>query len=130
MKETIDYKNAAQVGLWLFLAVATMLFASLLSAYIVRMGAADWRSLPKPGLLWFNTGDLLISSAALHWADSALRQGQRRTARLWTTVGAIAAGLFIIGQITAWYLLYSLGYFLHTNPSSSFFYVRGWYGDI
>jgi cytochrome c oxidase subunit 3 len=31
--------------------------------------------------------------------------------------------LFLLGQIWAWGVLHKLGYFLNTNPSSSFFYL-------
>jgi cytochrome c oxidase subunit 3 len=111
------------VGLWLFLAVATMLFAALLSAYIVRMGQSDWHSLPKPGLLWLNTGILWLSSAALHWAHNAVRQGDQKNARLGLVAGTVLSILFLVGQVWSWSVLQGLGYFLNTNPSSSFFYM-------
>ncbi len=115
--------STGQVGLWLFLAVATMLFAALLSAYIVRMGQSDWHPFPKPGLLWFNTGVLLLSSVSLRWASSALRQGNQKRAQLGFVAGTTLSVLFLIGQIWSWSVLQQLGYFLNTNPSSSFFYV-------
>ncbi len=112
-----------RVGLWLFLGVATMVFAALVSAYIVRMGSADWHGLPKPGLLWVNTGILLLSSAALQWARLRERQGDSTNARLGVIAGAVLSALFLLGQIWAWGVLHRLGYFLATNPSSSFFYL-------
>ncbi len=115
--------TAGRVGLWLFLAVATMVFAALLSAYIVRLGQSDWHSLPKPSSLWFNTGILLLSSIVLRWAGSARRRGNQKSAQLGFVVGTILSVLFLIGQIWSWSVLQKLGYFLNTNPSSSFFYV-------
>lgn len=112
-----------RVGLWLFLAVATMIFAALASAYIVRMGSSDWQSLPKPGLLWGNTAILLMSSVALQWARISERQGNARSARVSFIAGAVLSALFLLGQIWAWFVLHKLGYFLNTNPSSSFFYL-------
>jgi cytochrome c oxidase subunit 3 len=112
-----------RVGLWLFLAVATMLFAALVSAYIVRMGSGDWHSLPKPGLLWVNTGILLLSSAALQWARLCEHQSNSKNARLGFIAGAVLSALFLLGQVWAWLVLHRLGYFLSTNPSSSFFYL-------
>ena len=47
---------AAKIGLGVFLAVAGSLFALFMSAYSMRMNMADWRTLPVPGLLWFNAG--------------------------------------------------------------------------
>lgn len=112
-----------RVGLWLFLAVATMLFAAFISAYVVRMGSSDWHSLPKPGLLWVNTAILLLSSAALQWARLCERQGDTKNAKLGFIAGAVLSALFLFGQIWAWLVLHKLGYFLDTNPSSSFFYL-------
>ena len=58
---------AAKIGLGVFLAVVGSLFALFVSAYSMRMQLIDWRSLPVPGLLWFNTGVLIVSSGALQW---------------------------------------------------------------
>jgi len=58
----------AKVGLGVFLAAIGSLFALFMSAYFMRMQLADWRPVPKPTLLWVNTGVLMLSSAALQWA--------------------------------------------------------------
>jgi cytochrome c oxidase subunit III len=47
---------AAMIGLGVFLAVVSSLFALFISAYFMRMQVADWVQLPAPKLLWFNTG--------------------------------------------------------------------------
>ena len=41
----------SKIGLWLFMASATLLFSLVLSAYIVRMGFGDWEGLHEPGIL-------------------------------------------------------------------------------
>ena len=60
----------AKIGLGVFLAVVGSLFALFVSAYSMRMELVDWRALPVPPLLWFNTCVLILSSAALQWAQS------------------------------------------------------------
>lgn len=109
----------SRVALWLFLGVATMLFAMLLSAYLVRLGAADDHTLPKPPLLWLNTLVLALSSLAL---EGARRSTARRAATLWLIGGALTM-LFLTGQLLAWRELAQSGYLLATNPASSFFYL-------
>ena len=52
---------AATIGLGVFLAVVSSLFALFISAYFMRMQVADWVQLPAPKLLWFNTGVLILS---------------------------------------------------------------------
>ena len=113
----------AKLGLWLFLAAATMLFALVGSAYLVRMGLPDWEHLPKPGILWVNTLWLLLGSLALEVARRAARAREVATARgAWILGGAFAL-LFVVGQLLAWGRLAAWGYFLATNPASSFFYL-------
>mgnify|MGYP005846875923 CR=1 FL=1 len=113
----------AKMGLWIFLAVPTLLFAAIMSAYIVRMGLPDWKSLPKPGILWVNTSLLLLSSAALQWASISARRGQLKEMRLMLLAGGLLGVFFMGGQVWAWQQLREMGYFMATNPSSSFFYL-------
>src|SRR6202047_721056 len=46
----------AKIGLGVFLAVVGSLFALFISAYSMRMNMVDWRALPGPQVVWFNTG--------------------------------------------------------------------------
>ena len=113
----------ARIALWLLLGMITLLFSSILSAYIVRLGLGDWNPLPEPMVLWFNTACLILSSVAFQRAVAQARRGQldRMRRGLWT---AGAFGLFFIaGQLWAWQQLQTLGYFVASNPSSSFFYL-------
>ena len=56
--------STAKIGLGVFLAVVGALFALFLSAYLIRLDMADWRPLPTPNVLWFNTGVLAIAFLA------------------------------------------------------------------
>jgi cytochrome c oxidase subunit 3 len=115
--------DPAQFGLWAFLGTVTMLFIGFTSAYIVRRTGFDWRPLPAPRLLWWNTAALLLSSLSLEVARrrrSALDLGGLR---LWLGATAVLAALFVAGQFRAWRLLGQLGFFLSSNPHSSFFYM-------
>lgn len=114
---------AGKIALWLFLATATVVFLMLLSAYTIRVGGPDWRSLPLPGILWLNTALLMISSGVWEWARRASRRGDFLMMRfLLVTAGAVAV-LFLLGQIIAWQRMSLAGYFLATNAASSFFYL-------
>src|SRR6202158_4142174 len=65
-----------QVGLGVFLAVATSLFALLISAYHMRMMGEDWTRLAVPRVLWLNTAVLILASVAMQWTRVAARWGQ------------------------------------------------------
>src|SRR5262249_43974248 len=66
---------------------------------------------------------LLISSMTIEKARLALRRGNHLGSNTWILV-TLALGLaFLSGQALAWRSLAIRGYFLGTNPHSSFFYV-------
>ena len=114
---------AAKIGLGVFLAVAGSLFALFISAYSMRMNMLDWRALPVPRLLWFNTGVLVLSSAALQWAHMAARRNDIDGVIVGLCAGGASAVSFLIGQLLAWRQLTVAGYFLASNPANSFFYL-------
>ena len=113
----------ARIGLFVFLAVVTSLFALFISAYTMRMELGDWRPLPDPNLLWLNTGLLIFSSIALQWAYIATGKGQVNTVRNALLVGGFFAFAFMLGQLLAWQQLVEAGYYAHTNPANAFFYL-------
>src|SRR6266852_7114882 len=114
---------AAKIGLGVFLAVVGSLFALFISAYSMRMNMVDWRALPVPGLLWFNTGVLVLSSVALQWAQVAARRNDMDGVIVGLCAGGAFAVTFLIGQLLAWRELSAAGYFLASNPANSFFYL-------
>ncbi|MGL5168773.1 MAG: cytochrome c oxidase subunit 3 [Afipia sp.] len=114
---------AAKIGLGVFLAVVGSLFALFISAYSMRMALLDWRSLPVPKLLWFNTGVLIVSSAALQWAQISARRDDGDNVLVGLLAGGVAAVVFVIGQLLAWQQLNAAGYFLTANPANAFFYL-------
>jgi len=119
---TLSLHNV-KVGLGVFLAVATSLFALLISAYHMRMMGEDWTTLPIPRVLWINTGVLVLASVAMQWTRAAARRDLLDR----VTHGLMAAGAlsfaFLGGQFWAWRQMDAAGYFLSANPSYAFFYV-------
>ena len=114
---------AAKIGLGVFLAVVGSLFALFISAYSMRMNMVDWRTLPVPALLWFNTGVLVLSSLALQWAHVAARRDDIDGVIVGLCAGGASAITFLVGQLLAWRELSAAGYFLASNPANSFFYL-------
>jgi cytochrome c oxidase subunit 3 len=114
---------AAKIGLGVFLAVVGSLFALFISAYSMRMNMLDWRALPVPSLLWFNTGVLILSSVALQWAYMAARRNDMDHVIVGLCAGGASAVTFLVGQLLAWRELSAAGYFLASNPANSFFYL-------
>lgn len=121
----------ARIGLFVFLAVVTSLFALFIAAYFMRMGhghaamhgITDWHPVPKPGVLWLNTGWLILGSVAMQLARRALHSGRRAAAGRWLTGGGACAFLFLFGQLLAWQQLRHSGYGMSSGPAGAFFYV-------
>jgi cytochrome c oxidase subunit 3 len=113
----------AKIGLGVFLAVVGSLFALFISAYSMRMNMVDWRALPLPRLLWFNTGVLVLSSVALQWAHVAARRNDMDGVIVGLGAGGASAVTFLAGQLLAWRQLSVAGYFVASNPANSFFYL-------
>lgn len=138
-----------RLGLLIGLAAIIMLFVGLTSAYVVRRGlpslnegsttyVRDWSPVDLPtGLLLVNTLLLLLSSVT---AELARRQVARQAAlapvqsipgvsigseRNFPWLGTtIVLGLgFLAGQWMAWQALADRGFYLASNPSSSFVYL-------
>jgi cytochrome c oxidase subunit 3 len=121
----------AKVGLGVFLAVATALFALTICAYFIRMMAGDWRTLVFPSVLWLNTGMLIVSDLAMRSARAAARRSEMDRVRFGLVAAGFCSFAFLAGQVWAWQQLNASGYFASTDaggavaasPANSFFYL-------
>jgi cytochrome c oxidase subunit 3 len=114
---------AAQVGLWVLLAVISSLFALLIGAYFMRSGFSDWRPVQIPKLLWLNTGALILSSVFLQGAQAGVNRKHMGTVRAGLLAGGGFGIAFVAGQLRAWDQLRAAGETVTLNPSDSFFYL-------
>jgi cytochrome c oxidase subunit III len=123
VEERASTRPAAKLALWVFLAVASSLFALFVSAYAMRLGVADWTPLPQPRLLMVNTALLAAASLVMQWTVHAARRGERERTRrgLWAS-GALTMA-FLAGQIVVWQQLAGAGYFLASSAATGFFYL-------
>src|SRR5215467_13378340 len=139
----------ARLGLLVGLIGIVMIFVSFTSAYVVRQGlptvdphtdtlTRDWFALPLPRLLFVNTLVLLVSSGTMELARRQIARQVAVTRTVFSNFGAAAdrtwnaswlaltvvLGLsFLVGQWAAWRELAARGFYVSTNPSSSFFYL-------
>ena len=128
-----EYRPAAStVGVYIYFGVATVIFTLIAAAYLVRMGmqhgmehggGGDWRAMPEPPLLWFNTGVLVASSLAWEAARRSARRGARERMRLLSVAGGALGLVFLAGQLLLWRQYQSAGYYLAANPANAFFYL-------
>ena len=139
----------ARLGLICAIATVSMIFVSLTSAYVVRRGLPtfdnasqayirDWGSVQLPWLLLaINTAILLASSVTMEGARRDITRraalapvksipgislGEERSFPWLATTIVLGLG-FLTGQWLAWNALQARGFFVNTNPNSSFVYL-------
>ena len=113
----------AQVFVYMFLAVVTILFLFLTNAYVFRMNFEDWQPLPMPSLLWANTCSLVVASIGMGWATRGVNNNNQASLKTGLLIGGIFALFFLIGQFWAWQQLIAYGYLVAQNPANTFFYL-------
>src|SRR5262249_1697541 len=139
----------ARLGLLVGLVGIVMIFVSFTSAYVVRQGLPtvdphtdtlirDWFALPLPRLLFVNTLVVLVRRGTMELARRQIARQAAVTRTAFSNLGAesdrswnaswlalpVVLGLsFLAGQWTAWRELAAKGFYVSTNPSSSFFYL-------
>ena len=139
----------ARLGLVCAIVTVCMVFIALTSAYIVRQGMPtydeatqsylhDWGRVAMPWmLLALNTVVLVLSSVTMELARrDAARQaalapvksipgvslGNERSFP-WLGLTALLGFGFLVGQWLAWGELHDRGFYVNTNPSSSFAFL-------
>ena len=122
---------ATAVGLRVYFGVATVMFLLIAAMFVMRMGEhgvsadqqPDWKPMYWPPLLWFNTGVLILNSAAWEWARAAGRRGQMEGLRTGLIVAGILALGFLAGQLIVWRQLEDAGCGITATTMSAFFYL-------
>jgi cytochrome c oxidase subunit 3 len=112
-----------QFALYAAMASILMMFASLTSAYVVRQAVGNWHEYTLPGIFYYSTAVLLLSSVTLHLSFSAYKKGKKEAYRSFLLIAMCLGLTFVVMQYYGWQALYSIGVPLDGNPSGSFFYV-------
>ncbi|MEN7529700.1 MULTISPECIES: cytochrome c oxidase subunit 3 [unclassified Cupriavidus] len=111
------------IGLWVFMAVVTSLFALFLAAYVMRMDSPDWHRIALPWQVWLSTALLMGASVAMAVASRAARAGRMADARRALRLGALGAAAFVGSQLWAWSALHAIQVGFASHPAGSFFYL-------
>jgi cytochrome c oxidase subunit 3 len=97
--------GARTVGMWLFLAALTMLFAGTLLAYLIvrtrSPASPPLHAIRLPRELWLSTFFILLSSVTVQAAVNAVRRERQAELRRHLTVTCIFAALFLVFQTPA-----------------------------
>jgi cytochrome c oxidase subunit 3 len=125
--ETDPLPGAATLGMMLFLASLTVLFAASMAGFLaVRLNAEAW---PPPGMpqlphgLWIGTVLLLVSSGTIHWALKAAKTGQPGALQKGLALTTLLGVGFLLCQLVVWWRLVSLDLTAQTNLYGFSFYM-------
>lgn len=100
-----------------------MFFMALASTFLVRKRASDWVPVHLPFMVWVNTIVLLASSVTIELARRKLAIADRKGFRTFWQITTALGMMFVVGQVIAWRQLVDQGFYVGTNPASSFFYI-------
>mgnify|MGYP001420031879 CR=1 FL=1 len=119
---TLDLSKG-KLGLRYLMVISTIFFCLFIVTYSDRLVYADWKSMPEPILLWFNTLILLVSSIVFVNVQIASKKNQFNIVKKRLLLIGFLALLFIFGQLLVWSQFISLGYYISSNPANAYFYV-------
>jgi cytochrome c oxidase subunit 3 len=112
-----------QTAILLAMVSICMFFMALSAAFLVRKTGKDWVNFRLPAIIWVNTIVLLTSSVTIELARRRLALNDQSGFRLmWRATTALGVA-FLVGQVVVWRELVARGFYVGSNPSSSFFYV-------
>jgi cytochrome c oxidase subunit 3 len=112
-----------QTAILLGMVSICMFFMALSAAFLVRKTGKDWVNFKLPSIIWVNTIVLLTSSLTIDLARRRLALNDLVGFKtMWRATTALGVA-FVVGQVVAWRDLVQMGFYVGSNPSSSFFYV-------
>tara|TARA_B100001123_G_C15097725_1_gene942267 strand:+ start:257 stop:892 length:636 start_codon:yes stop_codon:yes gene_type:complete len=120
--ETLSLSKG-KLGLRFIIIVSTIFFCLFIVTYADRMVYPDWRQMPEPAMLWFNTLILFISSFLFILAQIELKKNNFEKIKNLLLIIGFFAFLFLIGQMLVWQQFINLGYYVSSNPANAYFYV-------
>jgi cytochrome c oxidase subunit 3 len=112
-----------QTAILLAMVSICMFFMALAAAFLVRKTGKDWINFRLPPIIWVNTIVLLTSSLTIDLSRRRLAANDLSGFKtMWRATTALGVA-FLVGQVVAWRELVQMGFYVGSNPSSSFFYV-------
>ena len=119
-------EKVAKPMLWVGMGSMVMIFGSLTSAYVVRMGKGDWLQFELPQLFYVSTAAIIISSVTMNWVVSAAKKNDYKSMKIASLLTLVLGLAFVLFQFQAWSSLVEQKVFFagkYRNASGSFLYA-------
>ena len=119
------FRDQARLACGCFWRPSRRCFSLFVSAYYIRMGYADWKMLPEPGLIWLNTGPVggKLAGHAMERVGPPQRRrlsGVRNGCSPWADSSRLP---FWPGNYWCGGIWWAKDNYLADNPANAFFYV-------
>lgn len=118
------------LGMALFVLTEIMLFAGMISAFVIVKSSAlpgDWPPPNQPRLpvasTAINTAALLLSGIVLTWAYRVFSKRGQRAATPWMGIGILLGAFFVVFQGYEWVTLLGQGLTMRSSQLGAFFYL-------
>lgn len=92
--------------MWVAMGSMAMAFAGLTSGYLVRMAQGNWRFFSLPGMFWYSTITIVISSITMMMGVRAFKNRDMARFKLLITTTLVLGLLFGLFQYMGFYQLY------------------------
>ncbi|MGB1140424.1 MAG: cytochrome c oxidase subunit 3 [Halioglobus sp.] len=129
--DTIDPQAASRIALRFILAIVGVLFFLFIITFLSRsqypdfeaLAGAPWQPFTDPTRLWFNTALLASASIGMQTGLAGARRNRLNATIFGLSVAVLFTVLFIVAQYDLWLHLYSMGFYVSSNPANSYFYL-------
>ena len=119
---TLDLSKG-KFGLRYLMVISSIFFCLFIVTYSDRLVYPDWKSMPEPITLWFNTLILFLSSGFFVSAQIASKKNNFEIVKKRLIAIGLLSLVFLVGQFIVWLQLINLGYYVGSNPANAYFYV-------
>lgn len=118
-------ERTAKMVLYFGIFSIVMLFAGLLSAYIITSYGELWVNIVVPRAFYISTAVIILSSIALKLSLNASKKGDQKTTSLFLILTLILGVVFGVFQYQGWNQLLSAGSYFTGSVDN----LSGTYGD-
>ena len=122
---TANSERTAKMVLYFGIFSIVMLFAGLLSAYIITSYGELWVNIVVPRAFYISTAIIILSSVTLKLSLNASKKGDQKTTSLFLILTLILGVVFGVFQYQGWNQLLSAGSYFTGSVDN----LSGTYGD-
>ena len=108
---------------WIFMISISMIFVSLISAYIVKKGEPGGFNVDLPSMFYYSTGVVILSSIFKQLSYFSSKKDNFKSLKLFLLLSLITGVLFLLTQYLGWVQLVDGGVYFVGHPDGSFIYI-------